>query len=75
MRTKQGLKVEIRGLIRALAINGMNMNMAKRSDNIDLTVNLLCARTEILKSIAHRQGLLIEVLDNEIEYSTGRKVA
>jgi hypothetical protein len=68
MRTKESLKVEIRELMLAMAHNGLNMRMMERS-NMWLKANeLLHARTEILKSIAHRQGLLIEVLSNEIEY-------
>jgi hypothetical protein len=67
--------VEIRELSRDLAVNGMNCSMAKRGGNVDRMIELLLGRTEILKSIAHRQGLLIEILGNEIEYSTERKVA
>lgn len=68
MRTRESLMVEIRSLMKDLAVNGMNMRMAKNSNNIDQLINLLAVRTEIYKSIAHRQGLLIEVLSNEVEF-------
>ena len=72
MRTKETLRVEIRVLMTEMARNGLLLGMAKNPTRM---IELSHARTEILLSIAHRQGLLIEILSNEIEYSTGRKVA
>ncbi len=75
MRTKESIRVEIRTLMTAMAQNGMELRRMERS-NMWLRVNeLLGVRTEILKSIAHRQGLLITILENEIEYSTKDEVA
>ena len=75
MRTKESLMNEIRDLMAAMAQNGMELRRCERSNMWIKANELLHARTEILKSIAHRQGLLIEVLNNEIEYATERKVA
>ena len=69
MHSKENIKAEINLLCRELAVNGMNLNMQRRRQNLDEVINLMCARTEILKSIAHRQGLLIEILENESRYS------
>jgi hypothetical protein len=72
MRTKESLKAEIRGLMIDLATNGSLLRRLERS-NMWLNANeLLHARHEIMKSIAHRQGLLIEMMENEAEY---RRVA
>ena len=72
MRTKESLMVEIRDLMQDLAKNGLLLRGAKSPTRI---IELSHARTEILLSIAHRQGLMIEILETEIEYPTGRKVA
>jgi hypothetical protein len=67
MNTKEGLMVMIRSLMRDLASNGMQLRLSK-SSNMVRTEELLHVRAEILKSIVHRQGLLIEVLKVELEY-------
>jgi hypothetical protein len=66
--SKEGLRAQIRELTRDLAVNGMNVSRMQRIGNVNEVIQLLLVRTEILKSIAHRQGLLIEALDNEAEY-------
>ena len=68
MRTKESLRVAIRELMKDLAGNGLALRLNKKSTV--RTEELLLCRCEILKSIAHRQGLLIEMMANEIEYST-----
>jgi hypothetical protein len=70
MLTVETLRKEIRMLQQTLATNGFEMRMEKRTNRI---LDLMTARMEIYKSIAHRQGLLIEVLTNEVNFE--RKVA
>jgi hypothetical protein len=75
MRTKESIKREIQDLMAALAQNNFGLRRMERR-NMWLNANeLLHARHEIMKSIAHRQGLLIEIMENEMEYSTKREAA
>lgn len=68
MKTKEQLRQEIRELMFALVRNGVNLRMMCRMQNTREQLNLMAARTELLKSICHRQGLLIVALDTEVEY-------
>jgi hypothetical protein len=68
MKTVLTLKCEIKSLIKDLAVNGMNLRRCARMGNSIEVERLLCCRTEILKSVVHRQGLIIEALENEAEY-------
>ena len=65
MRTKEQLKVEIQLLMQELAKSGMRLRMEKR---INRQIELMHLRTELYKSITHRQGLIIEMMANEAEY-------
>ena len=68
MRTKESLKVEIRLLMTEYAKLGGEL---RREINAGRTIRmeeLLLARHEILLSVSHRQGLLVQVLEVEIEY-------
>jgi hypothetical protein len=73
MRSKESLRVEIRELMKDLAGNGLALRLNKAS--VIRTGQLLHCRTEILKSIAHRQGLMIEILETEAEYLTMKEAA
>lgn len=64
------LKAQIHGLMRDLAINGLHLRVEKR---VGRKFELMAARMEIYKSIAHRQGLIIEMQANDIDFA--RKVA
>ncbi len=75
MRTKESIKQEIRTLTQAMAQNSMEIRRETRAGRTNALVRLAEARHQIMLSIAHRQGLMIEILENEMEYSTGRKVA
>jgi hypothetical protein len=68
------LKAQIRGLMRELAHNGVRLRIVQKRGSLNDACNLMCVRVELLKSIAHRQGLLIEALENEMSFSE-RKVA
>lgn len=75
MRTKEGLRVEIRNLQIDYARAKAELSREIRSGR---TMNLprlgeVCH--QILLSIAHRQGLLIEILNNEIAFSTVKEAA
>lgn len=59
------LKTNVRMLQGELAKNGMNLRLAK---NIERQAELLHARLEIYKSIAHLQGRMIEVLRAENKF-------
>ena len=67
MRTVLSLKVEIRNLMKDLATNTMNIRLSR--ENPDAMHRFLLVRTEIYKSIAHRQGLIIEVLSVEVKFN------
>ena len=68
MRTKETIGNEIRELASDLARNGFNLGVAaKRGDKWSMS-ELMLARVEIYKSIAHRQGLFIEILNAELKY-------
>lgn len=73
--TKEGIKVQIRDLTVALAQNSMDLRREIRSGRTMNLVRLGEARHQIMLSIAHRRGLLIEILENEMEYSTKREAA
>jgi hypothetical protein len=75
MRTKESLKLEIRELTMAYAKAGVELSREHRAGRTIHLERLLCARNQILLSIAHRQGMLVKVLETEIEYSTERKAA
>ena len=66
MRTKETIRAEIVVLMRELARTGMALRMEKR---INRQIELMHARTEIYKSIAHRQGLMIEMMTNELAFA------
>lgn len=76
----ESLRAQIRELMQALSSNGLNLRMTeKRKSTIGLS-ELLHARVEIYKSIAHRQGMIIEVQATEIKFlsngtNTERKAA
>lgn len=72
MRTKESLLKEIRILMRELAKASFNLRMEKRGDR---QIALHHVRTEIYKSICHRQGLVIQALTAEVEFGSERKVA
>jgi hypothetical protein len=63
--TKQALKVQIRELMKDLTRNGFDLRVEKR---VVRQLELHLARVEIYKSIAHRQGLIIEIQDNELRF-------
>ena len=75
MRTKESIKVEIRTLMTALAQSSMELRREIKSGRTMHLARLAEARHQIVLSIAHRQGLLIEILSNEIEYSTKKEAA
>lgn len=75
MRTKESLKGEIRELMKDMAENGFELRRVERKGLFLRQNELLHARHEIMKSIAHRQGMVIEALECEAEYGVGRKVA
>lgn len=62
---KEQLIVQIRELLKDLARNGFELRREKR---VNRQIELHLARVEIYKSICHRQGLIIEMQANEIEY-------
>ena len=68
MDTVETLKRQVRELMKDLAINGVELGRLRGMNMWVRQGELLLARTEILKSIAHRQGLIIEALQNQIEY-------
>jgi shikimate kinase len=57
------LKAEIQVLMTQLNYNTMQMRL--QHDNIEVMISLMAARVEIYKSVAHRQGLIIEALTNQ----------
>ena len=65
---KDDLRRQIQDLMRDLAVNGMNLRRMERIQSIREQLNLMAARTEILKSIAYRQAKLVEILTQECEY-------
>lgn len=68
MRTKETLKREIRELSIEYAKVRAKMRIESRAGRTLSAEDLACAAHEILTSIAHRQGLLVQVLENQIEY-------
>lgn len=58
MRTISSLKKEIAELHRAMMENNWHLKREKRAARV---VELMAARIEIYKSIAHRQFLMIEI--------------
>lgn len=69
MTTEQQLRQQIQGLMSDLAGTALELRMAK---SIDRQMELMLARTEIYKSIAHRQGLLIVMISQENKYWTNQ---
>lgn len=59
------LKAAVRALRLALEENENNIRIAETKLG---AFELLLARAEIMKSIAHRQDLIIQILDREIEW-------
>lgn len=60
------LKAQIRMLMGQLARNGFEMRREKR---VNRTIDLMAARMEIYKSIAHRQGMIIEIQAAHLKFS------
>ena len=63
------LKREIREYMMALKLNTQEINYCQRKNQWIRMSDLLLARTEILKSICHRQGKIIEILTAEVEFN------
>jgi hypothetical protein len=63
MKTKEQLRAEISSLMVDLVRNGVHMRTMIRWGNVREQLNLMAARVEILKSICHRQGQLIQLVD------------
>jgi hypothetical protein len=68
---KTQLQNEIRELMKDLAQNGIYLKLMAKSPRE--TERLLCVRTEIYKSICHRQFKLLK--EYEIELTYGKAVA
>ena len=68
MRTIESLKVEIRELMKDLARNGAESVREHKSGRTMNLERLAVARVEIYKSIAHRQGLIIEILTVQVKF-------
>ncbi len=75
MRTKESLKVEIRGLMTDYARAKAELSRETRAGRTIHIPRLLGVCHEILLSISHRQGLLVQVLETEIEYMPVKEAA
>ena len=71
---KEQLRLELRELVKDLATNGMAMRLMKGKSPRE-TERLLCARTEIYKSICHRQWKLLQLMEMEAIGPETKKVA
>ena len=74
MRSISCLKVEIQTLMMALSQSTIELRGCEKRNMWLRVAEILHARVEIYKSIAHRQGLIIEMQDNELKFYD-RKVA
>ena len=70
MRTRESLKREIGELMKDLVHAGFELKRTERTNQWLRANELLHARHEIMKSIAHRQGLIIEMMENDMEYGS-----
>jgi len=70
--TVESLKREIQTLMTEYAVAGLSLVQAQNRDLINEVIGLLLKRAEIMKSIAHRQGMVIEMLQNQAKF---RRVA
>ena len=69
VQTVQSLKREINDYITALKLNTQEISYCQRKNLWICMSDLLLARTELLKSICHRQGKIIEILTAENEFN------
>ena len=74
VRSVESIRAEIRTLLGALNQSTVELKRAEKQNMWLRVSELLSARIEIYKSIAHRQGLIIEMQDNELKFYD-RKVA
>jgi hypothetical protein len=73
--TVQQIKNQIRDLQVALAQNNLELKRETRANRTMNLPRLMEARYQIMLTIAHRQGLLIQILETEVAYQTTKEVA
>ncbi len=70
--SKEGIRAQIVELMKDMTRNGFELRLEKRMHR---QIELHHQRVEILKSICHKQGLLIEIMVAESKWTENRKVA